>query len=451
MKKFILLSAFFLCLAPILRGQYWIYDDLSEPKFDVSSTSLGTKVYIAGGDNGTSAVHDVEVYDIATEDWDTILSLSVGRSYPSCAAAGSKVFFAGGLDWYTSAVFSEVDIWDTELKMWDYQQLSLPRFSICAAAGGNKVLFAGGVNLVMNITYDVVDIYDISTGTWTVAHLSEPRSAMAHAVVGDLAFFAGGIVIETGEISNRVDIYRFSTGTWTTDSLSVGRCFLAGAAAGGKMLFAGGTTASDERTDIVDIYDTATGTWETSNLSVPRSFIYDNATTVCGNAYFVGGGDLTINGFYWTTIYDVIDIYDGDVNQWTVDNLTLPSINFTVAGIDNYLVKAGGQNPDPFSLVEIYIDDPQDCFVGIKPAQKKEAHINIYPNPSSGIIHLETDQEDPLGEMSVILYNLQGQPVHQQTLFNGDQEINLQLPNGVYVLKIRAGEMVQQELITIRK
>jgi hypothetical protein len=56
MKKFILLSAFFLCLAPILRGQYWIYDDLSEPKFDVSSTSLGTKVYIAGGDNGTSAV-----------------------------------------------------------------------------------------------------------------------------------------------------------------------------------------------------------------------------------------------------------------------------------------------------------------------------------------------------------------------------------------------------------
>ncbi len=441
MKRFTSLSTFFICLVLFANGQ-WIYNDLPEPRHSLSSTSLGNKVYFAGGDNGSSSVYKVEVYDVMAEDWDTTLELSVGRAYPACAATGSKVFIAGGLDWFTSGFFTEVDIWDTASKTWTYGQLSIPRFSICAAAKGNKVLFAGGANLALNETYSVVDIYDISTGIWSVSNLSIPRCAMASAVCGDMAFFAGG---SGTEVYDRVDIYHFSTGTWTTETLSVARSFLTATAVGSKVLFAGGNLADDQPTNVVDIYDTLTGTWDIGYLSVPRSMAYDQSATVSGKAYFVGGGDFNFGG-YWETCSDVIDIYNPEVDEWTTDNLTHQLVNHTVAGNNGHLLVAGGQCGPPYSTVEIFLD-----ILGVSSPEEKDPFFRIYPNPTNGKAHLELLLNGRQGPAEATVYNLQGQPEHQQTISDGSQEINLQLPDGVYVLKVQAGELTQQELIVVKK
>ena len=53
--------------------------------------------------------------------------------------------------------------------------------------------------------------------------------------------------------------------------------------------------------------------------------------------------------------------------------------------------------------------------------------------------------------MTVVLYNLQGQRIYEQPLPAGDQEIRLQVPDGVYLLKIQSGELVQQQLVTIHR
>ena len=261
MKKGTMLLIVCLCLAQVIYAQ-WEYTNLSQPKFSLGSTVLGSKVYFAGGDNGIQALSDVEVYDFETEEWDTILQMSVGKTYPACVASGTKVFFAGGLDWYSFNFIPEVDIWDTETKSWTLDYLSVPRFSVCAVAGPDKVLFAGGANLALMETYDIVDIYDISSGTWSVEHLSAPRASMAYVVAGDMAFFAGGFVVATNMVSDRIDIYHFSTGTWTIETLPEGRCFFAATAVETKVYFAGGTTQENVSTDRVDVYNIETGLWE---------------------------------------------------------------------------------------------------------------------------------------------------------------------------------------------
>jgi hypothetical protein len=356
---------------------------------------------------------------------------------------------AGGFDLFSGASYSEVDIWDTETKTWDLTYMSVPRFFVSAAAKGNKVLLAGGMDPNVPTAYDVVDIYNLESGTWEIAHLSLARAAMACAVVGDLAFFAGGFDMLTSEVTDIVDIYRFSTNTWTTDTLSLGRAFAAAVAVGSKILIAGGAYNINVQSDVVDIYDTATGLWTTWNLSSPRSFYPWNAASVGTSAFFVGGGATDLSQGVWTSGSDVIDSYDEFLHQWTVENLPQPLIMHAVAGSENKLVVGGGAAGPTWNIVStLQILEVIEAM----PEQREETSIlRIWPNPTSGNLHLELKENTQVKNMTLSICAIQGRKILEQTLSTGTREINLQVPDGVYVLTIRAGEMVQQELITIRK
>jgi hypothetical protein len=355
MKKFTLITAILLCTVWISYGQ-WTYSNLSEAKAYMGATILGSKAYFAGGCNNSSMLSTVEIYDFATGEWDISNNLSVARELPFAVACGSKVLFAGGADFYGSgAVYSTVDIFDTTDQSWAVEQLSVPRLQAAVVSHGNKVLFAGGANLQQGIVYDIVDIYDIETGQWTTASLSEPR-VVWWATVDDLAIFAGGYDLQTA--SKRVDIYNFTTNTWSIDSLSVARAFLTLTTIGSRVMIAGGMTAANVRSDIVDIYDAATGTWDTAYLSFPRAFCDNqNAVTICGKAFFIGGGNINLNGAYWTDSYNIIDIYDEATNSWSVDNLAHSPIHHAVVGYEDKFIVAGGIISSGYqSTVEIYRD-----------------------------------------------------------------------------------------------
>jgi hypothetical protein len=451
LKLKILLSTVFLCIVLLSHGQ-WIYSNLSEPKMQMGSTALGNKAYFAGGNDGTDALDVVEIYDIDTEEWDSIIHLSQARFFPSCVAAGSKVFFAGGIDLYSIACYDNVDIWNTVTKEWTPELLSVARFGSGAVSKGNKVLFAGGADLAAGVSYDIVDIYDMTTFSWSEAHLSAPRAAMASAVVGDLAFFAGGVDVQTGLVSNKVDIYRFSTGTWSTAALTEARAFLAATATGSRILIAGGTNADNNPSDRVDIYDTITSKWTTATLSEARSLHQNNAATVCGNAYFVGGGLIDLNTYSWTSSSSTIDIYNWNDSTWTIDNLTQGINNHNVAGVKDHLVVAGGKtSTSPVSSVETYIDP--DCIwpVGINNSSKvEEIRFKVYPNPSSGNFQLEMLYDNHQKSLLVTIYNLQGQVVYNQMLQPGDLVLNINVPDGLYLSKIISDNATHTELIAIQ-
>jgi hypothetical protein len=453
MKKTILLSTIFLWSALLSYGQ-WIYNYLPEARSRMGVAVLGSKAYFAGGvNNDNQPLSAIEVYDTKQEAWDPNLSLnlSVPRAHPAGVAAGTRIFFAGGADPATANMFSEVDIWDTVSKTWTYTQLSVPRVFLSAVTNGGKVLFAGGNNL-LGSSYDMVDIYDMATEQWTTNTLSQARSGMGSAVLGDLAFFAGGYLDETASVTDRVDIYHFSTGTWTTAALSQARGFLSAVTVRNKVMFTGGTTINNEPTGRVDIYDAVTGTWDTASLSVPRALFPDPSSAVLNNrkAYFTSGGHFDLYNHDWNTDFNVIDIYDDSTGTWSTDSLSHSLLLQTVGGVGSYLVVAGGAASPEWNFsnkVEIYIDN--DIWSGINKHRGNENVFKIYPNPGSGKIHLNIE-DDHNKSLQAKVFDMQGRLVFTQFLQSNEREMNLQLQAGVYLLRAMADDAVYSGLITIQ-
>ena len=239
-----------ICIISInMADAQWTTANLSTTRFSLSATSVGTKVFFAGGfHNNVTPSSVVNIYDNSTSLW-TIANLSVARGYLSAATVGSKVFFAGGDDGNPSSV---VDIYDNSTGLWTTANLSQARSALSSTAVGTKVFFAGG--MIGSSSYSsVVDIYDNSTGLWTTANLSQARSVLSATAVGTKVFFAGGFATVPQTVFSVVDIYDNSTGLWTTDSLSVARGYLSATSVGTKVFFAGGRNPGFS--SVVDIYD----------------------------------------------------------------------------------------------------------------------------------------------------------------------------------------------------
>ena len=64
--------------------------------------------------------------------------------------------------------------------------------------------------------------------------------------------------------------------------------------------------------------------------------------------------------------------------------------------------------------------------------------INIYPNPSNGLINI-TYSED-ISEMEVIITDVTGKLVHQEILNNNTATINLQQEAGIYLIRFNFNE-----------
>jgi len=447
MKTKILLSVILVCLTILTYGQ-WYTTYMATPRTTQGAASVGSKVYIAGGYTVVGASHvcmnEVEIYDVVDEEWNETVYLSAARCLPSCVSNGDLVFFAGGVDFFNNNdCFNDVDIWNSSTQEWDpLEELSIPRFDIGVVSYGNRVFFAGGSDMNQNICYNIIDIYDTESGSWSTDTLSMARAAMGATVVGDLAIFAGGY--DFNEVTDRVDIYNFSEDTWSTDTLSEARGWCAALTLGNEVVIAGGMKADNTPSDRVDIYDATTGSWKTASLSFPRAVTQRFAAVVCDKAYFAGGGIYDISVNLWTSVSDVIDIYDG--NNWSVDNLNLPLTNHAVAGAENYLVVAGGNYFDGFewwivSDVEVFEDFP--CpNVTIHP-QSENMFLKVYPNPLSSSTTIMFELPEP-GLLNFTFVSQSGKVV-DQFIYPGIAGSNNvkwdagSLPAGIYVCRIEAG------------
>jgi len=448
MKTKILLSAFLLTAVLIANGQ-WSSDSLSQGTIRMAGATLGTKAYFAGGQvpAGSDCVetNKVEIYDLVTGTWQ-MEYLTQARTFAVGVTCEDWVLIAGGT--YNSYMdqSSRVDIYNS-LGIWNIAELSVPRFAISAVSKDSLVLFAGGATIMTNESYDVVDIYNIHTNQWSIQHLSEPRGGMGSTVAGERAFFAGGENAE-GK-SDRVDIYNFSSDTWETETLSLPRTWIGVAAVGNKVLFAGGILDGGTFSSRVDIYNTETNTWEdTASLSMARGFFGQQAVTICGYAYFVGGSGIEMD-------FETIDVYNSWDDSWSV--MTMPNrlTDHTVVAIDTTMLIAGGftmTNP-PYGnaqkIVDIY-SMPDCIWDGISANQEEEISVKVYPNPSSGHIKLEIPLNDHQKPLLANIYNLQGQMVFSQSLNPGDMELNVNLPDGIYLLNIISDDAMHSDLIIIQ-
>ncbi len=332
----------------------WSIGKLSQARYNLSSSSVGTKVFFAGGHTGLAYSNVVDIYDNSTNTW-TTATLSQARQDLSAASVGTKVFFAGG---WTGSPSNVVDIYDNSTNLWTTATLSQARSLLSATTVGNKVFFGGGYS---SNDSNVVDVYDNSTNTWSTTSLSQARITLTATSFGNKAFFAGGSKYVGLNAFDVVDIYDNNTNTWTNSRLSQARNYLTSTSVGAKVIFGGGNDGNNGfvASNVIDIYNNFSNTWTTSSLSLARFQL--SATSVGTKALFAGGNGY---GNTNTSNSNIVDIYDDNSNTWSTATLSLARFLLTATTVGTKAFFVGGKlsSGAASDVVDIY-DNGADLII----------------------------------------------------------------------------------------
>lgn len=130
-----------------LRCKYatWSTGLLSQARYALAATSVGSKALFAGGyTNGGAPSAVVDIYDSIAQTW-TIASLSQARSHFAATSLCGIALFAGGATGSATATVPSavVDIFDSGTSTWHTEPLSQARYGIAATSVCGIALFAG--------------------------------------------------------------------------------------------------------------------------------------------------------------------------------------------------------------------------------------------------------------------------------------------------------------------
>jgi hypothetical protein len=80
---------------------------------------------------------------------------------------------------------------------------------------------------------------------------------------------------------------------------------------------------------------------------------------------------------------------------------------------------------------------PYNWTIGID--EQEAGNVTVYPNPSSGIIHLQESVPGQLYAAAITLYDVAGREVHAQQGYAGSIDVQA-LPQGLYILEVVSGQ-----------
>lgn len=257
-----------------IASSTWSTAELSMPRSDMTSISLGNNIYFAGGSN-RGPTSRVDVYNTSTNLWSTMEMLHAGSKLASIAY-GNRLFVAGG---------DYLNIFDGQTKQWSAKKLSQYRNSMTALAvrsTPNPILaFMGGVQSSYNgILSSRIDLYNPVANTLSTSELNEPKFGM----IATGSIMAGGTT-ENG-ITNKVD--GISGCLFQPNSFS----YHSYAKLGTKLVFFIWDGNAKNR---FDIFDLATNTW---SIGVLDQTITPSLIISVDNTIYVTGAYGNNNGYY---------------------------------------------------------------------------------------------------------------------------------------------------------
>ena len=264
---------------------------ISHFRFGAGVTSLGNKIFIAGGGDamGDNQTSTIDIYDVLSDAWSKA-SLSTPKQGLVASAVGNKVVFAGGFgypDEHNWDFFNTVDIYDNNTKSWSTAKLSEARMDLTATSLGTKIYFTGGRNTNISKT---IDVYEASTNSWSVSGLLNPRTNMVCIADSNELIVAGGTSSfnATGWSSySNAEILNLSTGMSSFECISP-RSKLNAVRKDDNIVFFTGYDGDGKQ---FEIYNTTRHKW--SNAWI-REDIHDAAVISVNNTIYVAGG--RVNG-----------------------------------------------------------------------------------------------------------------------------------------------------------
>ena len=336
-KKILITVFFMLTILMDSFAQWTNQAPMLTPRWGASSIELGGKIYVIAGSIPFSSNKN-EVYDPATNTWETKAPKPTNSIYSPIAAVGGKIYvFSGFGSTFTAEEYDPVtDSWTTK-------STNPIAMSHDHAVVINDKIYVFGFNGTAE--------YDPVTDTWIPkTTMPMPRSHIAAVALNNKAYIIGGQA--TGVLStNTLQEYDPVTDTWTTKtSMSTGRhlhaadvlCGKIAVLGGLEQLFGGGGGITN--LDSYEQYDPLTDTW-TAEPSLSDIRYRGTATSYDGSLYVFGG--VTSNT---SPNIAIVEKYTGGCDTCMTPVLTLTGIDticngesttITATGAASYLWNTG--------------------------------------------------------------------------------------------------------------
>ncbi|MCW4044841.1 MAG: hypothetical protein NWE94_04920, partial [Candidatus Bathyarchaeota archaeon] len=211
---------------------------VSKAPMQVARSSLGVavvngKIYAIGGDarNGKwpytgSIVGTNEEYDPATDRWTFKTPMPTPRCDFAIAAYQNKIYCMGGITsiddtgWHVTGV---TEVYDPATETWETKKPMLtPRFALQANVVDSKIYLIGGYAPenpdLGNSTSNLNEVYDPAADSWTMKKpLPIATSDYSSAVVDGKIYITGGL--SSAPKSNLNQIYDPETDMWSQGAL----------------------------------------------------------------------------------------------------------------------------------------------------------------------------------------------------------------------------------------
>lgn len=243
---------------------------LPVPRDSHSCTTVGDKLYVFGGTDGSVPLKDLHVLDTSTNTWIAPFVRGDGpeaREGHSAALIGKRLFIFGGsgksVDTPVEEYFDDLYILNTETMVWKrVATTGIPpakRNSHTCVSWKNKIIVIGGED-TQNYYLSDVHMLDTDTLTWTklvtTGELLPPRAGHTTIALGKYLFVFGGFT-DAEDLYDDLYMFDLETFNWTkVTTLGVGpsaRFSMAGGTLhphhGGVLIFIGGCNKALEALD----------------------------------------------------------------------------------------------------------------------------------------------------------------------------------------------------------
>ncbi len=278
---------------------------------EVAAAALKGKIYVVGGFSEPSLSNfanfaitkAVEVYDPATDQWETKAPLPARRHHAGAAALGNRLYVLGGFTKSFLSIWSPVATayrYDPASDVWtEVAPLPTARGALAVAVLSGKLYAVGGYAEGGNT--GALEVYDPATNSWnSKAPLPTPRDHLAVAAVGGRLYAIGGRLDRNyGRNLAVVEAYDPTTDRWTSVApLPTPRSGIAAAVIADRIYVVGGEAPEGTfRTN--EAYSPASNRWETV-APMPTGRHGLGAATVNHHLYAIAGGPTPGGSFSHT-------------------------------------------------------------------------------------------------------------------------------------------------------
>jgi N-acetylneuraminic acid mutarotase len=275
-------------------GSWTLKSNLPTTRSRLKAETVGNKIYVIGGENGSTEYTTNEEYDPQSDTWTTMSSMSIARSSFGIATFNNRIYVIGGYGGYGIGVLDDNEVYNPALDSWDIKA-SMPAargFSATATLNG-KIYVIGGYNSNNNVV-STVEVYDPANNSWTTGpSISIARMSACAVTLNGKIYLMGGFPNPNGvNALNSVEIFDPATNTWSLGkSFYYPRGFVFSKVENNRIYLIGGSNGND--LSYVEEFDPLKNTW---NIKTEMPLKNSASAVASNNGYiYVFGGHSNAN------------------------------------------------------------------------------------------------------------------------------------------------------------